>query len=50
MGRWYPRAVTDSRSVMRDTSKAHLYEVRSVSGKSLNFSFCLAGCIGGVAD
>ncbi|KND01362.1 uncharacterized protein SPPG_03175 [Spizellomyces punctatus DAOM BR117] len=29
MGKWYPKAVLDSRTMMRDTSKTHLYEIRS---------------------
>ncbi|KAJ3046196.1 hypothetical protein HDV00_000007 [Rhizophlyctis rosea] len=33
MAKWYPKAVTDSRAVMRDTSKAHLYEIRSMTQK-----------------
>eukprot|EP00842_Homolaphlyctis_polyrhiza_P006339 jgi/Hompol1/6706/HPOL_001637-RA len=30
MGQWYPRVVQDSRMVMRDMSKTHLYEIRSI--------------------
>ncbi|KAJ3056299.1 hypothetical protein HK097_007399 [Rhizophlyctis rosea] len=37
VGRWYPKAVTDSRSVMRDTSKAHLYEIRSLTQKRKHY-------------
>lgn len=31
MGAWYPRVVQTSRSVMRDTSKTFLYEIRNLS-------------------
>ncbi|KAL5040214.1 hypothetical protein BDEG_27600 [Batrachochytrium dendrobatidis JEL423] len=30
MGVWYPRVVQDRRLVMRDMSKAHLYEIRTI--------------------
>jgi hypothetical protein len=30
ISKFYPRAVTDSKSMMRDTSKAHLYEIRNL--------------------
>ncbi len=30
IGRWYPRIVTDTRTVMRDASKTHLYEIRHI--------------------
>ncbi|KAL2911952.1 hypothetical protein HK105_208562 [Polyrhizophydium stewartii] len=30
MGRWYPRVVQDSRMVMRDMSKTHLYDIRAI--------------------
>ncbi|KAJ3278016.1 hypothetical protein HK104_002737, partial [Borealophlyctis nickersoniae] len=33
MGKWYPRAVTDSRTVIGDTSKGHLYEIRAITQK-----------------
>ncbi|KAI8916522.1 hypothetical protein DFJ77DRAFT_483313 [Powellomyces hirtus] len=29
MGNWYPKAILDSRTMIRDTSKTHLYEIRS---------------------
>ncbi|KAJ3020771.1 hypothetical protein HKX48_000222 [Thoreauomyces humboldtii] len=29
MGKWYPKAILDSRTMIRDTSKTHLYEIRS---------------------
>ncbi|KAI8837610.1 hypothetical protein BJ741DRAFT_663858 [Chytriomyces cf. hyalinus JEL632] len=28
IGRWYPKAVQESRTLVRDTSKSHLYDVR----------------------
>jgi hypothetical protein len=30
ISKFYPRAVTDSKSIFRDTSKAHLYDIRSL--------------------
>ncbi|KAJ3160563.1 hypothetical protein HDU88_007917 [Geranomyces variabilis] len=29
MGTWYPKAIFDSRTMIRDTSKTHLYDIRS---------------------
>jgi hypothetical protein len=31
MGEWYPKAVRESKSMFRDTSKTHLYDIRNVN-------------------
>ena len=31
MGSWYPRIIADDRMVIRDTSKSHLYEIKTIA-------------------
>jgi hypothetical protein len=42
IGKWYPRAVMDSKTIVRDTSKVHLHDIRQVRVGSSGLNISIA--------